>query len=71
MTIDYAPGLGAELDSRAITPSPKLRALLVVILIFVGVMSFAAVLYRAEEPQCGPFTIGVSAVSGCDWIPGQ
>jgi hypothetical protein len=51
-----------------IIPSPKHRTWLILVLLFVGVISFAVVLNRAEQHQCGPFTIGVSPIGGCDWI---
>ena len=39
------------------------------LLIFFGLMSLVAVQsLRLEPPECGPFTIGQSAIGGCDWI---
>ncbi len=66
--IGYALSVGVNLDKRAIVPSPKLRAWLIPILLFVGAMSFAAVVNRVEQSQSSPFTIGVSGIGGCDWI---
>jgi hypothetical protein len=49
--------------------SPEFRAYILALLIFLGLMSLAAVQsYRFEHRECGPFTIGRSAIGGCDWI---
>jgi len=36
----------------------------------LGTLSFAAVKDVREPDQCGPFTIGKSALGGCDWLAG-
>lgn len=42
---------------------------ILVFLIFLGLISFAAVQSnRLDYRECGPFTIGQSAIGGCDWI---
>jgi hypothetical protein len=40
---------------------------IVVLLMYLGLMSLAAVQsLRLEQPKCGPFTVGQSAVGSCD-----
>ena len=58
--------IGIDLG-RPVTLSPQLRSLFVAILIFLGVLTFAMTL---RQSQCGPLTIGVSAIGGCDFIAG-
>jgi hypothetical protein len=53
------------------TQSAVLRAWCsVVLLIYLGVMTLAAVqsLQLQQRRECGPFIIGKSAIGGCDWI---
>jgi hypothetical protein len=40
------------------------------VLALLGILSFAAVSDQSQErpPECGPFTIGVSPLGGCDWL---
>ena len=56
--------------SDSIARFPPLRAKrILVLLFFLGLMSFAAVQsYRLNYRECGSFTIGQSAIGGCDWI---
>jgi hypothetical protein len=50
---------------------PWLRALVLALLVFIGVFSMVALRSdRANQPQCGGFTIGVSVIGGCDRIGG-
>ena len=50
---------------------PWLRALVLALLVFIGVFSMVALRSdRADQPQCGGFAIGVSAIGGCDRIGG-
>jgi hypothetical protein len=50
---------------------PWLHAWILALLVFIGVFSLVALRSdRAEQPQCGGFTIGVSAIGGCDRIGG-
>jgi hypothetical protein len=43
---------------------------LVVLLIYLGLMTLAAVqsLSPEQRQECGPFTIGRSAIGSCDWL---
>jgi hypothetical protein len=39
------------------------------VLLLLSILSFAAVSDQTgERRECGPFTIGVSPVGGCDWL---
>ena len=39
------------------------------VLLLIGVLSFAAVSDQSNEGrECGPFTLGVSPLDGCDWL---
>jgi hypothetical protein len=39
------------------------------VLALLGILSFAAVSDQiGERRRCGPFTVGISAVGGCDWL---
>jgi hypothetical protein len=39
------------------------------VLLLLGILSFAAVSDQSGERRpCGPFTVGVSPVGGCDWV---
>jgi hypothetical protein len=50
---------------------PWLCALVLVLLVFFGVFSMVALRSdRDDQPQCGGFTVGVSAIGGCDRIGG-
>jgi hypothetical protein len=49
--------------------SPSLAARIITVLLLLGMISFAAVQsHGVEPPECGPVTIGQSAIGGCDWI---
>lgn len=51
------------------TLSARQRELLIRCLFFVGLISIAAVHSgQMERRDCGPFTIGQSAVGSCDYI---
>lgn len=68
-----ASGFGDPLISAMDTCSedhaPPKRSVLGLILLLLA--SIAVVLtLRLEEPKCGPFTVGVSAIGGCDRIEG-
>jgi len=67
-SFDYMPPIGVGSAKRA--ASPKVRAWRLAVLMFLGLICLAAVQsYRLEgRDECGPFTIGRSAIGGCDWI---
>jgi hypothetical protein len=46
------------------------RAGVILALLFLfGLIAFvAAQSLRVEQSQCKPFTIGLSAIGGCDWL---
>jgi hypothetical protein len=56
----------------AVLPPRLLRArYILAILLALGLVSLAAVSDRTEHPdECGPFSIGQSAIGGCDRIGG-
>jgi hypothetical protein len=59
------------LDTRS-PPMLLRRAIVLWLLFMVTALLFVVVVLSlgAETPQnCGPFTIGVSAIGGCDRIP--
>jgi hypothetical protein len=50
----------------------KRRDRLLMQLVIAGILSIAAVRScEVERPPCGPFTIGKSAIGGCDYIAGE
>jgi hypothetical protein len=50
----------------------RLCAGVLVLLALLGILSLvAARSERADRPQCGGFTIGVSAIGGCDTLGGS
>jgi hypothetical protein len=54
-----------------VTPAPNpIRARgLLLLLIALGFLTLCAVLkHQPKKPQCGAFTIGVSAIGSCDGI---
>jgi hypothetical protein len=61
---------GRSLASDDDFVSAERRAVgILALLFFFGLIAFAAVQsLRLEQPQCKPFTIGQSAIGGCDWI---
>jgi hypothetical protein len=70
--IDYTQFPGASADERTArigNDSIARATRILVLLIFLGLISFAAVQSsRLDHSKCGAFTIGESAVGGCDWI---
>lgn len=70
--IDYTqfPSASAgERTARIGNDSIARATRILVLLIFLGLISFAAVQSsRLDHIKCGAFTIGESAVGGCDWI---
>jgi hypothetical protein len=39
------------------------------VLVLLGILSFTAVSDQSNaRRECGPFTMGVSPVGGCDWV---
>jgi hypothetical protein len=41
---------------------------LVFLLALLGVISLSASSVQRDRDECGPFTIGVSAIGGCDYL---
>lgn len=41
---------------------------LLFIFAMLGLLSLAASAERVERERCGPFTLGVSALGGCDYL---
>lgn len=41
---------------------------LLLILMMLGLLSLASSAERIERDRCGPFTLGVSALGGCDYL---
>jgi hypothetical protein len=61
------PADGVSTD-RARARIAKAWRTLAVLMLF-GILSFAGVSDQSDERrECGPFTIGVSPLSGCDWL---
>jgi hypothetical protein len=54
--------------SANLTPQQTLLASRLLLLVFLGLVSFAGV--KQDQRECRPFTFGVSAFGSCDYLGG-
>ena len=70
--IDYAQCTSASAGKRAAwtwNDNIDRANRILVLLIFFGLIAFVAMQSkRTNYRECGPFTIGQSAIGSCDWI---
>jgi hypothetical protein len=57
---DFAPIDHARLRAAA--------SRLLLILVMLGLLGLASSTERVQRERCGPFTLGVSALGGCDYL---